>query len=360
METIGDRLKKLRNDYKFTQKQLGDYLGFDQSHIAKLENNKRNLRTDTLDDLCKLYNCSEEYIINGDKDYVKPNLNYRSNIRSLDLNTVAKMNPIIKNMTYLTKFSKEHENDYRSIYNSKLTMDVFSRANNCRRIWNIGEYDPIDIISVCLNKFNNITIVFFVANQNVSGSSIPVNGEWIIFVNSNHSLGRQRFTIAHELYHLLFGNNEYVNCSVNSNTKEELEADEFASYLLMSEGALLNYQLECGIENWNLDSILACEQYFQISRDAMITRLGKLNKKDNFRIPKYTTKIKYNAKKRGFSENLYVPYSKDKNLVMGSYIRLTQKAYDDEKITKGRKDELLRDAYYYDFLNNKNMEDLFA
>ena len=35
-------------------------------------------------------------------------------------------------------------------------------------------------------------------------------------------------------------------------------------------------------------------------------------------------------------------------------------AYDDEKITKGRKDELLRDAYYYDFLNNENMEDLFA
>ena len=230
METIGDRLKKLRNEYKFTQKQLGDYLGCDQSHIAKLENNKRNLQTDTLDDLCKLYNCSEEYIINGNIDYVKPSLNYRSNIRSLDLNTVAKMNPIIKNMTYLTKFSKRNEKDYKSMYNSKVINDVFSRANNCRRIWGIGEYDPIDIISICLNKFDNITIVFFVANENMSGSSIPVNGEWIIFVNSNHTLGRQRFTIAHELYHLLFGKEEYVNCSVKSNENEELEADEFASY----------------------------------------------------------------------------------------------------------------------------------
>jgi len=358
MTTIGDRLKILRNYYKFTQKQLGDYLGFDQSHIAKLENNKRNLTTDTLDDLCKLYNCSEKYILKGYDNYDMPQLNYRSNLRSLDLNTVASMNPIIKNMAFLNSIL-DNEKDCKSIYNSKLIKDVFSRAINCRRIWNIGEYDPIDIISVCLNKFDNITIVFIVANDNMSGSSLSVNGEWIIFINSNHSLGRQRFTIAHELYHLLFGENEFVNCSVdNSKTKEELEADEFASYLLMSEEALLNYRLENGIETWDLDSILGCEQYFQISRRAMLKRLENLV--EDVYNDKFTKRIKYHAKKRGFSDNLYVPYSRDDNLLMGSYIKLTQKAYDREKITKGKKDELLRDAYYYDFLNNENMEDLFV
>ena len=34
MMTIGYRLKKLRNEWSFTQKEVADYLGFDQSHVA--------------------------------------------------------------------------------------------------------------------------------------------------------------------------------------------------------------------------------------------------------------------------------------------------------------------------------------
>ncbi|RAP46737.1 MAG: hypothetical protein BZ135_03310 [Methanosphaera sp. rholeuAM6] len=238
--------------------------------------------------------------------------------------------------------------------------DVSFKASNCRRIWKIDEYDPIDIISICLNKFNNITIVFFDANENMSGSSCTVNDEMIIFVNSKHSLGRQRFTIAHELYHLLFGKNEFVNCAINSNSNEEKEADEFASALLMSDGALLNFQSDNEIENWDLDDILSCEQYFQISRKSMLNRLEKLLNDNRFYDGKLTNRIKYNAKKRGFDEKLYSPYSKDENLLLGSYIRLVQDAYEQGKITRGKKDELLRDAYYYDFINNENMEDLIA
>jgi len=37
MESVGDRLKRLRIEWGFTQKDIADYLGFDQSHIAKLE-----------------------------------------------------------------------------------------------------------------------------------------------------------------------------------------------------------------------------------------------------------------------------------------------------------------------------------
>lgn len=358
METIGDRLKKLRNNYKFTQKQVGDYLGFDQSYIAKLENNKRKLQSDTLDDLCKLYNCSEKYILEGNLNNVNVNYNFRTNLRSLDLNTVASMNTIVRNMTFLTEFF-DNSVDSRSIYNSKLTKDVFSRARNCRRIWKIGEYDPIDIVNVCLNKFDNITLVFFVANDNMSGSSLTINGEWIIFVNSNHSLGRQRFTIAHELYHLLFGEKEFVNCSVNSISKEEIEADGFASNLLMSDESLLNYQVDNEIETWDLEDIISCEQYFQISRAALLKRLENLIDKTKLYSEEFTKRIKYNAKKRGFSDKLYSPYSEDENLLMGNYIKLTQKAYTEKKITKGKKNELLRDAFYYDFLSNENMDDLF-
>lgn len=357
MNTIGDRLKKLRNKYNFTQKQLGDYIGYDQSYIAKLENNKRQLQVDTLDELCILYNCSEEYILEGKNDHDIINFNFRRIIPSLDLSTIADMNRIVRNISFLSTLYQE-ENEETHIYNESLDDNVILKANDCRRVWNINEFDPIDIVNVCLNKFRNITLVFFIANENMSGASCKVNDEIVIFINSNHTYGRQRFTIAHELYHIIYGENEFVNCSINSNSIIEEQADKFASYLLMSDGALLNYKHENNINNWKLEDIIACEQYFQISRQAILNRLKSFEKDDTIKYDKYYQNIKYNAKKYGFDLKLYSPYSNDENLLIGNYIRLTMGAFEDGLITRSRKDELLRDAFYYDFLNKKNMRNL--
>ena len=106
METIGYRLKKLRKSYNFTQKELAEYLEFDQSYIAKLENNKRPLQVDTLEELCELYNCSEEYILEGKGKYDKINFSFRSKVNHPNLETIAGMNRIIKNLTYLSKINK--------------------------------------------------------------------------------------------------------------------------------------------------------------------------------------------------------------------------------------------------------------
>lgn len=293
--------------------------------------------------------------MDGDSDYVKNSYNFRSNMKNLDLNTIAGMNSIVRGLTFLSSLLGNHNIKYD--YIGGLNQDVVFKTRDCRRLWDIDDYAPIDIINVCLNKFDNITIVFFDADDNMSGSSLTVNDEMIIFVNSKHSLGRQRFTIAHELYHLLYGENEFINCSLNSDDEVEKSADQFASHLLMSDVALLNYKRENNITNWELDDVLACEQYFQISRKAMLQRLMSIGEIDYNQYKKYSVKIRYNAKKRGFDIRLYCPYSKD-NLLMGNYVKLTRDAYDQRLITKGRRDELLRDAFYYNFLNNEDMEDL--
>lgn len=216
MDNVGKRLKNLRITNKYTQKQIGDYLGFDQSHIAKLENNKRKLQSKSLKKLCILYNCSESYINEGEGSYAPNDLNFRSNSYSLDINTIVNMNTIMRNLSILTEYDKTkcENNSKSSIYNKYKTSDINFNAKECRNLWNINENEPIDIINVCLNKFTNTTIVFFIANENMSGASAIINGEIIIFINSNHTLGRQRFTIAHELYHILYGNGDFVDCSL--------------------------------------------------------------------------------------------------------------------------------------------------
>lgn len=102
--TIGDRLKKLRTMHNFTQKQIADYLGFKQTQIAKLESNDRTLKSSSLNKLCELYNCSEEYILNGIGDYSKEEFKFRAS-KNLDLNTLADMNRIIRNLKELDEIN---------------------------------------------------------------------------------------------------------------------------------------------------------------------------------------------------------------------------------------------------------------
>ena len=104
VETIGDRIKKLRKMHNFTQEQVAEYLGFKQTHIAKLENNDMKLKSSSLNKLCELYNCPKEYILKGIGEYSKVEFGFRSS-KDLDLNTLANMNRIIRNLKQLNELN---------------------------------------------------------------------------------------------------------------------------------------------------------------------------------------------------------------------------------------------------------------
>lgn len=103
--TVGERLKKMRKENNFTQKQIADYLEFKQTHIAKLESNDRTLKTSSLNKLSELYNCSEEYILEGIGEYSKQQFKFRSSKNNLDLNTLSDMNRIIRNLKHLNELN---------------------------------------------------------------------------------------------------------------------------------------------------------------------------------------------------------------------------------------------------------------
>lgn len=95
-ETTGHQLRKIRKEYNLTQKQIADYLGIETSKVAKLENNSETLNSLSLTKLCDLYGCQPEDILT-DKYSLKPMI--KSN--NIDLNTLASMNRIIRNLKQL-------------------------------------------------------------------------------------------------------------------------------------------------------------------------------------------------------------------------------------------------------------------
>ena len=118
VETVGDRLKRIRLEHNFTQNQIAEYLGFKQGQIAKLESNERKLKSDSIIKLSNLYRCSPEYIILGIGEYSKilgigeyskTNMAFRSNNKNLSLEDIAEMNRIINNLEFLSRITNKQE-----------------------------------------------------------------------------------------------------------------------------------------------------------------------------------------------------------------------------------------------------------
>jgi Zn-dependent peptidase ImmA (M78 family) len=285
----------------------------------------------------------------------------------------------------------------------KIKLNSF--AVELRRDWDLNPYSPIDLFSIVLSKLPDLTILFYPMSDNTSGmcvkdiydSSLELNipnlndlnadtnpgsefsnlkdsdlnedsstdsdfeskisSDMLIGINSNMSIGRQNFTLAHELYHLLYeeNKNNFVICDYSSESESEIEANIFASYLLIPYEGLKRYVKNMNISKWSLDDVIAAEQYYQISHMALLFRLVEQNFiTEEESLEFQNVKISHEARIRGFNDDLYYPSPEDrKYFSLGNYVKSVGKAYSSNKISVGKKDELLLDGFRGDLTFKK-------
>ena len=104
------RLKKLREENGYSQKQIADYLEIDQSYISKIEKGTRNLNEVSFNKLCLLYNCSPDYLLGKSDEYESPKIAFRSD-ETVDLFAISKMNQINGYLKLLRKIERNIEDD---------------------------------------------------------------------------------------------------------------------------------------------------------------------------------------------------------------------------------------------------------
>lgn len=63
---IGTRIKALRKSVNLTQEELGKKLGVQKATIQKYENGSISLKTETVEELAKVFNVSPSYILGWD------------------------------------------------------------------------------------------------------------------------------------------------------------------------------------------------------------------------------------------------------------------------------------------------------
>lgn len=239
----------------------------------------------------------------------------------------------------------------------KEIIELNSDAVNLRK--QLGEdcNAPIDIFSLIHNN-DDLTLIFYPMSKRISGMCIKENNNKIIAVNSNSTYGRQRFTVAHELYHLFYQENldgDICISNLDSNKSiQEREADRFASYFLAPYDAL-SYFIKNRLKKKNneitLEEVVKIEQNFGMSRQATLWRLvndGYLKHKDTDNMKHDIIKT---AKKFGFDDNLYTPTPENKKYgTYGKYIKLVESVREKKLVSNGKYEELLLDGFRGDIV----------
>ncbi|MGD0897506.1 MAG: helix-turn-helix domain-containing protein [Thermoguttaceae bacterium] len=72
MASVGERIKKRRNELGWTQDVLAQKAGISKSFLSDLENGKRNVGADTLYDIARVLSLSLDYLMTGKEGETEP------------------------------------------------------------------------------------------------------------------------------------------------------------------------------------------------------------------------------------------------------------------------------------------------
>lgn len=224
-------------------------------------------------------------------------------------------------------------------------------ANSLRDKYNIDFDMPIDI-NLIMDADKNLTLVYYPFDDQLSG--ICIKEQSLIALNSKHSKGRQNFSFAHELYHLYFDDeysSTYTISHADSKDINEKNADLFASHFLISDQALQKQMKNKNINGrkLELEDLISLEQYFNVSRQAMLIRLVKDDFIDQSLVKKFSTNVIKDVRNLGYDDSLYISNQEIKTSI-GKIVKITNDLYENNKISKGKYEEILLDAFRGDLV----------
>lgn len=154
-----------------------------------------------------------------------------------------------------------------------LRLDIREKAEDVRiRYAKKGIYDIFDIV-----ENRAILIIRPEDIIQMSGATLFFENEILMFINSNYTLGHQRYTAAHELGHIVMHLDRLQEMHLLKKDRIiEKEADLFAAEFLMPVNGVLEvfYKLiDLEPHEVTVDDVIIMHNYFKVSYKAMLNRL---------------------------------------------------------------------------------------
>ncbi|NLM36967.1 MAG: ImmA/IrrE family metallo-endopeptidase [Firmicutes bacterium] len=234
-------------------------------------------------------------------------------------------------------------------------MELWKKAISIRKQLGEDATSPIDIFALAYS-IDRLSIVFYPLGKHISGICIKGDRNNVIGINSSMTLGRQRFSMAHELYHLYFDGDMVAVCSkkIGVGSEKEREADQFASFLLMPPDALSNMIKKIKkspSDRLSVEEVVRIEQFFGVSRQALLVRLIEEKELTRQEAESMQQNVIWSAGSLGYDDTLYKPVPENKRYqTYGFYIQQAKRAFEQGLISNGKYEELLLSAFRSDLV----------
>lgn len=202
--------------------------------------------------------------------------------------------------------------------------------------------EPISTKTV-LRKLGILTMYRPLSEKSFGISAKSESGRMFMMVNCNSTRGRQHFTIAHELYHLLYDDSPEPHMCGGVAIGVEKDANLFASALLMPREGLLKMVSDEEVKSRKvkLATVLRMEQFFGVSRNTLLLRLKDIGLiTESYLNELKSVPVKESAMQYGYNLSLYE--AGNKGIVIGDFGEKARLLFESGRISEG---------HYYELLN---------
>jgi Zn-dependent peptidase ImmA (M78 family) len=162
---------------------------------------------------------------------------------------------------------------------------AFGVAHECRRRWQVPT-GPIHNLTALVESLGCFVVAYDFATRKIDGFSDVVNGHPVIFLNRALGRSRLRFTLAHELGHLVMHRLRHVEA--------EEQAHNFASEFLMPAE-----EIKPSFLPMSIDRLARLKLYWRVSMQALLKHAQNLGVISERTARYYWSEIN----RRGYREN---------------------------------------------------------
>ncbi|EMJ62072.1 PF06114 domain protein [Leptospira sp. P2653] len=330
MPMYSQRIQLARESRGLSQIELAKISGITQSQLSKFESSEKSPDDEDLKKLAKALDYPIAFFnLKGEQREI--HLDFFRKGKTIPVKSSRKIQAIINRTKDEFNFLlKSIDIDSVKLPSGLPSEKATEAARIIRRLWNIPSGPISNLFAVIEASSIPIFPIRFPLEDKFSGCAVLLNQvQPIIFYNSNYPSDRNRFSVAHELGHIVLhhlGESSEQNYYYEYNQNLiESQANDFASEFLMPEKEIRN-----DLRNLSIESLQRLKYKWRVSMAALVERAYRLS------IINYNKYIyfrkEFSARKWIYSEPISIPKEETfllKNLIN---IYLTDLNYSKEEL----------------------------
>lgn len=245
---LGERIARARERANLSQGELAELLGLTQSAISRIESGERSVDSLELARLAKVLRVSvldlleenplmEELLVAARAEAAESAAIDRALTRIVDLVRLAQL---VNDMQDSRSSALAQEFDLPQA--NPIAQGEWL-ARSIRREWSLDD-DPLPPnFESLVEDLSGISIALEPMEEQVAGLFACLDDQAIALVDSSVPVGRQRFTVAHELCHFLLKDHDrlIVDERLTGRSVAERRANAFAAHFLMPSESVHRY-----------------------------------------------------------------------------------------------------------------------